>query len=341
MRRDNLYSMLCSVLILLLVVASSNGAPETENATQASTRTSGNAAGLASWYWFYDDPPIHDRAHLATAIDAARKSKSADGLFFLSELTSSRGVPALKDDQLSKTLLEEADALGHNAARATLGLKLLFAQAPFDEANGLERGAALLKRAAETRDPVALLYAGVARINDLHGFPRNLDAARSAFEESLLLGNLRAHYFLALVLNEQGEQAAARRHLEIGARAGDPQAKNGLALVLWKAGAKESSSRALELARDATQYGTPQFQYDYATMLVEKARGAGERVPDEVDELLERAADAGSLDALYLRGALHANRMLQHSDPELGRQLIHQAAAAGHPSAREGVRATD
>ena len=293
---------------------------------------------LWEWFWFYADPPQLDSEQLNARVQQARESADAYQLFLLSEVTSTRGVPELKNRTLSKELLEESSNLGHSGAKATLGLKLLFAQSPYNEPGGQDRGAKLLREATETGDSIALLHIGIAHLNELHTFARDLNAAQAAFERSLASGNLRAHYFLSITLHAKGEHSISRMHLEIGARAGDPQAKNGLALLLWNEHGRRSGNRALNLARDAATYGTPQFQYDLATLLVNAANEAEQTIPGEVDDLLEKAAGAGSIDALYLRGALHANGMMPDSDPRLGKRLIRSAAEAGHSLAKQQVR---
>ncbi len=233
------------------------------------------------------------------------------------------------------TGLLAALSLALSAAHADLDADDLFAQAAeFHTSRDFVRALALAEAAAEKGHARAALMAGhiledglAGAVNDERAVKFYVRAAQAKDPDALLrLGMLARDSRGGL------SPADASDFFDRAAELGHPDARHAQALhFLDPASPDHNPLLGLTMLRRAANEGRMNAQRDLGLALLDRAgvdEGALDGEPADIDEALmwlERAAQAGDLQAAYAAGVTLAGK-----DPIRSRTLLHMASEAGH-----------
>lgn len=220
---------------------------------------------------------------------------------------------------------EQSDA----HAQAQLAAMILNHQTAGDD----QEAVALLQQAAEAGDVLAMTILG-----DLHkrgrGTPVDLSAAESWFRRAAVRGYVAAGNALGLLLIQEIEPkdyVSAAHAFRETADKDDPFGQLMLGrLLLTGQGVPPDRDKAIALLRKAADQG--QLQAIELLAAIHDSSGADKAEPQVAAELFERAAEKGSVDALYHRARIAlANEMVGDGAPIIA--MLEEAANRGSAAA--------
>ena len=195
----------------------------------------------------------------------------------------------------------------HPAAVARLGWNLIAGEGVKQDSKG---GLKLLQKALEMGEPEAALQLGIVMLEGTGGIPVDRVQAEAHLREALRLGSVRAHFPLARLHHEVGNEPASLDELLAGATAGDVRCMGALAEVYRDGGLGQQRDPRLAVRwmRDAAERGNKSMQREMAKALT---NGYGGLVadPPTARRLIEWAADAEDPEAMLMlaRGYLTGN----------------------------------
>ena len=270
-------------------------------AGQSLPSTRGAAGGAAIFNpfreWWYRAAPLPTResdAALQLKEHLEKHPDDPEGLWWASQ------VPRLLDVEPRRAteMLVSAAEKRHPAAVARVGWKLIAGEGVKQDPKG---GLELLQKALDMGEPEAALQMGAVMLEGTGGIPVDRVAAESHLRDALRLGTVRAHFSLARLHHDAGNEPASLDALLAGAAAGDNRCMGALAEVYrdGRLGQQPDPRLAVRWMRDAAERGNTSMQREMAKALTSGYSGLVVDLPT-ARMLIESAAGAEDPEAMLM-----------------------------------------